>query len=76
MPAAKKAKPPAKKPVTPSKAKPSAKKAAPEKNVLQKVEDAVGGAGKAIGAAYDKSQEARRGIWKNVKRSPANKDDS
>ena len=59
----------------PSPKKKPAAKSSPQKNLLQKTEDLVSGgiknvenAGKAVGAAYDKSQEARRGIWKNVKR--------
>jgi hypothetical protein len=38
-------------------------------NMLQKAEGAVGGAWKAAGDAYNKSQTARRSIWTGVKRS-------
>jgi hypothetical protein len=77
---------PKKKPTTPAKkvsapkVKPAVKKSAPKsESMMDRVGDAikggiknVEGAGKAIGAAYDKSQEARRGIWKNVQRSDSN----
>lgn len=53
-----KAKPPAKKQAA---SKPAAKKAAPEKNILQKAGDAIGGAVKNVEAGYDKLQKSRTG---------------
>lgn len=59
---------------TSKKAKPKVKKAASKsngngQNMLQRAEGAVGGAWRAAGDAYNKSQTARRDIWKGVKRS-------
>ena len=59
----------------PSPKKPSAKsvvkaatKVAPQKNLLEKGEDAVKGAIKGVGDAWEKGQTARKGIWKDVAR--------
>lgn len=59
---------------TSKKAKPKVKKAASKSNGngkswLQKGEDAASSAWRGAGDVYNKSQTARRDIWKGVKRS-------
>ena len=59
---------------TSKKAKPKVKKAASKSNGngkswLQKGEDAASSAWRGAGDMYNKSQTARRDIWKGVKRS-------
>ncbi len=46
--------------------KPAARAAAPQQNMLQRAEGAIQGAGKSIGAAWDRSQQVKRNIYKGM----------